>query len=179
MGPLCNSRICILPFCDRRKTGYSLTEGAPQISSPLPTTNVARTMTKVIKDNHLAWKHRASVILLILWPCAISTLKTFDYVVANRPFSDKRWSTGLCVPLTESIEFGIDGSNKWQGPFQSGAIPLMIQKLQQSLCVGQSFRAGKLAQFVVYARLGLTVTIGVFPRLGQRFRVRHRHVIFQ
>ena len=23
------------------------------------------------------------------------TLKTFDYVVANPPFSDKRWSTGL------------------------------------------------------------------------------------
>ena len=26
------------------------------------------------------------------------TLKTFDYVVANPPFSDKRWSTGLDVP---------------------------------------------------------------------------------
>jgi hypothetical protein len=23
------------------------------------------------------------------------TLKTFDYVVANPPFSDKRWSTGI------------------------------------------------------------------------------------
>ena len=23
------------------------------------------------------------------------TLKTFDYVVANFPFSDKRWSTGV------------------------------------------------------------------------------------
>jgi type I restriction enzyme M protein len=26
------------------------------------------------------------------------TLKTFDYVVANPPFSDKRWSTGLDPP---------------------------------------------------------------------------------
>ena len=28
------------------------------------------------------------------------TLKTFDYVVANPPFSDKRWSTGIIDPLT-------------------------------------------------------------------------------
>jgi len=32
-----------------------------------------------------------------------STLKTFDYVVANPPFSDKRWSTGL-DPLTDPYE---------------------------------------------------------------------------
>ena len=25
------------------------------------------------------------------------SLKTFDYVVANPPFSDKRWSIGLCL----------------------------------------------------------------------------------
>ena len=31
------------------------------------------------------------------------TLKTFDYVVANPPFSDKRWSTGL-VPLHDPYE---------------------------------------------------------------------------
>ena len=31
------------------------------------------------------------------------TLKTFDYVVANPPFSDKRWSTGL-VPLNDPYE---------------------------------------------------------------------------
>ena len=31
------------------------------------------------------------------------TLKTFDYVVANPPFSDKRWSTGL-DPLNDSYE---------------------------------------------------------------------------
>jgi type I restriction enzyme M protein len=31
------------------------------------------------------------------------TLKTFDYVVANPPFSDKRWSTGL-DPLTDPYE---------------------------------------------------------------------------
>ena len=31
------------------------------------------------------------------------TLKTFDYVVANPPFSDKRWSTGL-DPLSDPYE---------------------------------------------------------------------------
>ena len=31
------------------------------------------------------------------------TLKTFDYVVANPPFSDKRWSTGL-DPLNDPFE---------------------------------------------------------------------------
>ena len=31
------------------------------------------------------------------------TLKTFDYVVANPPFSDKRWSTGI-DPLNDPYE---------------------------------------------------------------------------
>jgi type I restriction enzyme M protein len=31
------------------------------------------------------------------------TLKTFDYVVANPPFSDKRWSTGL-DPLNDTYQ---------------------------------------------------------------------------
>ena len=31
------------------------------------------------------------------------TLKTFDYVVANPPFSDKRWSTGL-DPLLDRLQ---------------------------------------------------------------------------
>ena len=31
------------------------------------------------------------------------TLKTFDYVVANPPFSDKRWSTGL-DPLNDPFQ---------------------------------------------------------------------------
>jgi type I restriction enzyme M protein len=31
------------------------------------------------------------------------TLKTFDYVVANPPFSDKRWSTGL-DPLNDPFD---------------------------------------------------------------------------
>src|SRR5258705_11845136 len=31
------------------------------------------------------------------------TLKTFDFVVANPPFSDKRWSTGL-DPLNDPYE---------------------------------------------------------------------------
>ena len=31
-------------------------------------------------------------------------LKTFDYVVANPPFSDKRWSTGITDPLTEPFQ---------------------------------------------------------------------------
>src|SRR5437899_7630334 len=33
----------------------------------------------------------------------VGTLKTFDYVVANPPFSDKRWSTGL-DPLNDPYE---------------------------------------------------------------------------
>jgi type I restriction enzyme M protein len=31
------------------------------------------------------------------------TLKTFDYIVANPPFSDKRWSTGIqCTKIGAS-----------------------------------------------------------------------------
>jgi type I restriction-modification system DNA methylase subunit len=33
------------------------------------------------------------------------TLKTFDYVIANSPFSDKRWSTGL-DPLNDPCQAG-------------------------------------------------------------------------
>jgi type I restriction enzyme M protein len=30
----------------------------------------------------------------------MATLRTYDYVVANPPFSDKTWSTGLTLPAT-------------------------------------------------------------------------------
>src|SRR5271170_7084634 len=38
------------------------------------------------------------------------TLKTFDYVVANPPFSDKRWSTGLDVPHDPYERFKLFGT---------------------------------------------------------------------
>ena len=58
------------------------------------------------------------------------TLKTFDYVVANPPFSDKRWSTGL-DPLNDPYErfkpFGMPPGKQGDYAYQSVEVfPLAV-----------------------------------------------------
>ncbi len=45
------------------------------------------------------------------------TLKTFDYVVANPPFNDKRWSTGLDPAKDPYERFMFGTSPAWQGDY--------------------------------------------------------------
>ena len=52
-------------------------------------------MNMILHDNPTALVKQGNTLANPLFTDASGQLKTFDYVVANPPFSDKRWSTGL------------------------------------------------------------------------------------
>ena len=58
------------------------------------TSGLAR-MNMILHDNPTALVKQGNTLTTPLFTDASGQLKTFDYVVANPPFSDKRWSTGL------------------------------------------------------------------------------------
>jgi type I restriction enzyme M protein len=58
------------------------------------TSGLAR-MNMILHDNPTALIHQGNTLANPFFADASGLLKTFDYVVANPPFSDKRWSTGL------------------------------------------------------------------------------------
>ncbi len=58
------------------------------------TAGLAR-MNMILHDNPTALVRQGNTLASPLFTDAAGQLKTFDYVVANPPFSDKRWSTGL------------------------------------------------------------------------------------
>jgi type I restriction enzyme M protein len=58
------------------------------------TSGLAR-MNMILHDNPTALIRQGNTLANPLFTDASGQLKTFDYVVANPPFSDKRWSTGL------------------------------------------------------------------------------------
>jgi type I restriction enzyme M protein len=52
-------------------------------------------MNMILHDNPTALVEQGNTLVNPEFSDAAGQLKTFDYVVANPPFSDKRWSTGL------------------------------------------------------------------------------------
>jgi type I restriction enzyme M protein len=58
------------------------------------TSGLAR-MNMILHDNPTAIIRQGNTLANPLFTDVSGRLKTFDYVVANPPFSDKRWSTGL------------------------------------------------------------------------------------
>jgi type I restriction enzyme M protein len=58
------------------------------------TSGLAR-MNMILHDNPTALIKQGNTLTTPLFTESSGQLKTFDYVVANPPFSDKRWSTGL------------------------------------------------------------------------------------
>ena len=59
-----------------------------------PPAGLAR-MNMILHDNPTALIKQGNTLANPLFTDGDGQLKTFDYVVANPPFSDKRWSTGL------------------------------------------------------------------------------------
>ncbi|MBC8344181.1 MAG: type I restriction-modification system subunit M [Bacteroidetes bacterium] len=62
----------------------------------LATSGLAQ-MNMILHDNATAVIHKGNTLANPLF-LEHGNLKQFDYVVANPPFSDKRWSTGLSLP---------------------------------------------------------------------------------
>lgn len=64
------------------------------------TSGLAR-MNMILHDNPTAMIEQGNTLSSPKFTDASGQLKTFDYVVANPPFSDKRWSTGLVADLSK------------------------------------------------------------------------------
>lgn len=65
-------------------------------------TSALARMNMILHDNPSALIEQGNTLTVPKFKAG-DTLKTFDYVVANPPFSDKRWSTGL-DPLNDPYE---------------------------------------------------------------------------
>jgi type I restriction enzyme M protein len=91
--PTCGSGSLLLKVGDEAAHGKSVKVTLYGQEKDFPTASLAR-MNMVLHDQPGALIQAANTITNPLYKDG-DVLKTFDYVVANPPFSDKRWSTGL------------------------------------------------------------------------------------
>jgi type I restriction system adenine methylase HsdM len=88
--PTCGSGSLLLKVADAAKAKVTL-YGQEKDAA---TSGLAR-MNMILHDNPTALVKQGNTLTNPLFTDSSGQLKTFDYVVANPPFSDKRWSTGL------------------------------------------------------------------------------------
>jgi len=88
--PTCGSGSLLLKISDQAKTNVTL-YGQEKDAA---TSGLAR-MNMILHDNPTAEIKRENTLSTPLFLNEQGSLKTFDYVVANPPFSDKRWATGV------------------------------------------------------------------------------------
>lgn len=102
--PTCGSGSLLLKVADEAQTSVTL-YGQEKDAA---TSGLAR-MNMILHNNPTALIRQGNTLTTPLFREG-DTLKTFDYVVANPPFSDKRWSTGLDTekdPYERFKSFGI------------------------------------------------------------------------
>jgi type I restriction enzyme M protein len=90
--PTCGSGSLLLKVSEEATTQVSL-YGQEKDAA---TAGLAR-MNMILHDNPTAETKQGNTLANPLFKTDQGDLKTFDYVVANPPFSDKRWSTGLSI----------------------------------------------------------------------------------
>ena len=102
--PTCGSGSLLLKVGDAAKSKVTL-YGQEKDSA---TSALAR-MNMILHDNPTAEVHQGNTLSTPHFKDASGNLKTFDYVVANPPFSDKRWSTGVSTEKDpyERFVFGV------------------------------------------------------------------------
>ncbi len=88
--PTCGSGSLLLKISDQAKTDVTL-YGQEKDAA---TSGLAR-MNMILHDNPTAEIKRENTLSTPLFLNKQGSLKTFDFVVANPPFSDKRWGTGV------------------------------------------------------------------------------------
>ncbi len=88
--PACGSGSLLLKVGDEARTPVTL-YGQEKDTA---TAGLAR-MNMILHNNPTALIEQGNTLTKPLFKSPDSTLKTFDFVVANPPFSDKRWSNGL------------------------------------------------------------------------------------
>jgi len=108
--PTCGSGSLLLKVGDEAPTDVTL-YGQEKDSA---TSGLAR-MNMILHDNPTAEIKQGNTLANPLYKTGQGDLKTFDFVVANPPFSDKRWSNGL-DPANDHYErfkhFGIPPSKQ-------------------------------------------------------------------
>ena len=101
--PTCGSGSLLLKVADESQTSVSL-YGQEKDAA---TSGLAR-MNMILHDNPTAEIVQGNTLANPLLLDEAGQLKTYDYVVANPPFSDKRWGNGV---TTDNDEYGrFDGS---------------------------------------------------------------------
>lgn len=88
--PTCGSGSLLLKVGDEARAKVTL-YGQEKDAA---TSGLAR-MNMILHDNPTALIKQGNTLAHPLFTSGDGQLKTFDYVVANPPFSDKRWSTGI------------------------------------------------------------------------------------
>lgn len=88
--PTCGSGSLLLKVSDEATTSVSL-YGQEKDAA---TSGLAR-MNMILHDNPTAEIKQGNTLANPLYLSEQGALKTFDYVIANPPFSDKRWSNGV------------------------------------------------------------------------------------
>jgi type I restriction enzyme M protein len=96
--PTCGSGSLLLKVGEEATTPVSL-YGQEKDAA---TAGLAR-MNMILHDNPTAEIKQGNTLANPLFNDDRGDLKTFDYVVANPPFSDKRWSTGLTPDQDEFV----------------------------------------------------------------------------
>ena len=96
--PTCGSGSLLLKVGDEARAKVTL-YGQEKDAA---TSGLAR-MNMILHDNSSALIKQGNTLVNPLFTSDDGQLKTFDYVVANPPFSDKRWSTGI-DPLNDPHE---------------------------------------------------------------------------
>jgi type I restriction enzyme M protein len=96
--PTCGSGSLLLKVSDAATTAVTL-YGQEKDAA---TSGLAR-MNMILHDNPTAEIKQGNTLANPLYKTDAGELKTFDYVVANPPFSDKRWSTGI-VPDEDEFD---------------------------------------------------------------------------
>ena len=96
--PTCGSGSLLLKVGDEARAKVTL-YGQEKDAA---TSGLAR-MNMILHDNPTALIKQGNTLANPLFSSDDGQLKTFDYVVANPPFSDKRWSTGI-DPLNDPHE---------------------------------------------------------------------------
>jgi type I restriction enzyme M protein len=111
--PTCGSGSLLLKVGDEAGEAVSLYGQ----EKDLATTGLAR-MNMILHDNPQAEIVQGNTIADPKFKGPDGSLKTFDYVVANPPFSDKRWSTGIDPETDEHQRFqGFGVPPKKQGDY--------------------------------------------------------------
>src|SRR5215212_9149141 len=108
--PACGSGSLLLKVADEASAQVTL-YGQEKDAA---TSGLAR-MNMILHNNPTALITQGNTLTDPKYKSGDNTLKTFDYVVANPPFSDKRWSTGL-DPLHDPYDrfqsFGVPPSKQ-------------------------------------------------------------------